>query len=71
MVMSNNSFAILAIDIGTTNLKCSLYNETLECLHSCTLKVNFYISKINIVMYCVIIIIIVECNSASGRLFRT
>jgi sugar (pentulose or hexulose) kinase len=39
MVMSNNSYAILAIDIGTTNLKCSLYDQKLECIHSCSLKV--------------------------------
>lgn len=38
--MSSQKKAILAIDIGTTNLKCSLYDEKLQCLHSCSLKVS-------------------------------
>lgn len=38
--MSSDTIAILAIDIGTTNLKCTLYDEKLQCLHSCCLKLN-------------------------------
>lgn len=32
--------AILSIDIGTTNLKCSLYDQQLQCLYSCSSKLN-------------------------------
>ena len=32
--------AILSIDIGTTNLKCSLYDRDLQCLYSCSSKLN-------------------------------
>lgn len=36
--MSSDKQVILAIDIGTTNLKCSLYDEKLRCFHSCSEK---------------------------------
>ena len=40
---SKNS-AILAVDIGTTNLKCSLFNSKLEIINSNTVMVfSFYI----------------------------
>ena len=31
--------AILAADVGTTNLKCSLFDENLETIHSTSTKV--------------------------------
>ncbi len=40
---NNNNFSnqvILAIDIGTTNLKCCLYDENLQVLHTCTSKLQ-------------------------------
>ncbi len=41
---NNNNYlsnkVILAIDIGTTNLKCSLYDENLQVLHTNTSKLN-------------------------------
>ena len=33
--------AILAVDIGTTNLKCSLFDEDLQTLHSSSKKVDY------------------------------
>lgn len=40
---NNNNLSnevILAIDIGTTNLKCALYDENLEVLHSCSSRLE-------------------------------
>lgn len=36
---SNNKSAIFAVDIGTTNLKCSLYDHELEIIDSNCVKV--------------------------------
>lgn len=41
--INNNNLSnhvILAVDIGTTNLKCSLYDDNLEILHSCSTKLK-------------------------------
>ena len=37
---SDDKTAILSIDIGTTNLKCSLYDLDLQVLYSCSSKLN-------------------------------
>ena len=39
---SCEKIAYLAVDIGTTNLKCSLYDENLNAIssHSCKVKLN-------------------------------
>ncbi len=42
--INNNNLSnqlILAVDIGTTNLKCSLYDENLEIIHASCAKVNY------------------------------
>lgn len=38
---STESAAILAVDIGTTNLKCCLFNNELDVINSSTVKVGW------------------------------
>lgn len=41
----NTQEAILAVDIGTTNLKCYLYRKNLEIINSSCQKVFFLLAK--------------------------
>ena len=44
----NNNFSdkiILVLDIGTTNLKTSIYDENLKSLYYCSSKVFFFLVK--------------------------